>query len=321
MDEIHEECGVFGIWSPPGTEVAEDIYAGLVALQHRGQESAGAAVTDTGGARGNIAALKGMGLVSEVFGPKEMESLKGNMGVGHVRYSTTGESSLTNAQPIVMNYIKGTLVFVHNGNIVNADEIRQNQMYRGQAHYTTTDSEVFAYEIISRRIEASSIEEAVLDAAKSMKGGYACIIMSPGKLVGIRDPYGIKPLVIGKKGSAYILASESAAVEAVGGILIRDVRPGEIVTLAEGSKVLNPCVRAGALIALLNTSILPVLIPSWTGWRFMTQESRQGGRLPGLLRQRRTWSRGCPIPDLLRRRALQRNQEFRLRWRSIRTVM
>ena len=234
MDEIHEECGVFGIWSPPGTEVAEDIYAGLVALQHRGQESAGAAVTDTGGARGNIAALKGMGLVSEVFGPKEMESLKGNMGVGHVRYSTTGESSLTNAQPIVMNYIKGTLVFVHNGNIVNADEIRQNQMYRGQAHYTTTDSEVFAYEIISRRIEASSIEEAVLDAAKSMKGGYACIIMSPGKLVGIRDPYGIKPLVIGKKGSAYILASESAAVEAVGGMLIRDVRPGEIVTLTEG---------------------------------------------------------------------------------------
>ena len=231
MDEIREECGVFGIWMPEGNKTAELIYTGLAALQHRGQESAGISVCDTTGPEGNIATVKGMGLVSEVFGNAELAKLKGNIGIGHVRYSTTGDSTQENAQPISLRYVKGTLSFVHNGNIVNAAQFRKKQLYRGQAHYTTTDSEVFAYEIISRRIRTSSIEEAVLQAARDMKGGYACIAMSPRKLVGIRDPHGIKPLVIGEKEGAFILASESAAVEAVGGILIRDVRPGEIVVL------------------------------------------------------------------------------------------
>jgi len=230
-DRIHEECGVFGMYSPSGMQVSHDIYDGLVALQHRGQESAGISVSDTSGPRGNLLTRKGMGLVSEVFGSEEIQALKGNIGVGHVRYSTTGGSTPENAQPIAMNYIKGSLALVHNGNIVNADEIKQTQMFRGQAHFTTSDSEVLAYEIISERVKSASIEDAVLKVAGKIKGGFACIIMSPRKLVGFRDPYGIKPLILGRKNDAYILASESAALQSVGGEIIRDIRPGEIIVI------------------------------------------------------------------------------------------
>lgn len=230
-DKPREACGVFGIYAPAGTAVVQDIYDGLIALQHRGQESAGISVSDTEGVRGNIKTHKGMGLVSEVFEGKDLTEMKGNIGVGHVRYSTTGESTAENAQPIAMNYIKGSLALVHNGNIVNAAEIRREQMYRGQAHFTTTDSEVLAYEIISERVKTDCVEKAVLQAVKKLRGGYACIIMSPRKLVGIRDPLGIKPMVVGKKGETWILASESAAVTAVGGTFIRDVRPGEMLSI------------------------------------------------------------------------------------------
>ncbi len=231
MDKLHEECGVFGMYAPEGTQVSADIYCGLVALQHRGQESAGISVSDTAGPMGNIETKKGMGLVTEVFSKQDMERLSGNIGVGHVRYSTTGGSTPENAQPIAMNYIKGSLALVHNGNIVNADKLKEQQMYRGQAHYTTTDSEVLAYEIISARVKTPSIEAAVAQVAGTLQGGFACLIMSPRKLVGVRDPYGIKPLVLGKKGDTYIFASESAAIVSIGGEVIRDVRPGEILTV------------------------------------------------------------------------------------------
>jgi amidophosphoribosyltransferase len=180
-----------------------------------------------------------MGLVNEVFNKKDFESLKGNIGVGHVRYSTTGGSCIENAQPIAMNYIKGSLALVHNGNIMNADEIKERQMYRGQAHFTTSDSEVLAYEIISERIRSASIEEAVIRVAGTLKGGYACIIMSPRKLVAVRDPFGIKPLVLGKRDGAFILASETAAIDAVGGQFIRDIKPGEIVTVTEEGELIS----------------------------------------------------------------------------------
>ena len=230
-DKLHEECGVFGIYANEGTKVAHDIYCGLIALQHRGQESAGISVTDTAGPKGNIVTKKGMGLVSEVFTGKNIETLNGNVGVGHVRYSTTGGSVPENAQPIAMNYIKGTLALVHNGNIINAGKLKDEQVLRGQAHYTSSDTEVLAYEIVSERVHSSSIEEAVKKAAAGLKGGYACLIMSPRKLVAVRDPYGLKPLVLGKKAGAYIIASESAAVNSVGGELLRDIKPGEIVTI------------------------------------------------------------------------------------------
>ncbi len=232
-DSLHEECGVFGIYATDGENVAKSIYYGLLALQHRGQESAGISVTDTTGDKGNLSIKKGMGLVSEVFDSDTISKLKGNIGVGHVRYSTTGGSVVENAQPISLNYIKGSLSLVHNGNIVNAHELKKEQMYRGQAHFTTSDSEVLAYEIISQRVKSDSIEEAVKKSVHKIKGGFACLIMSPRKLMAIRDPYGIKPLILGKKDNSYILASESSAVKVVGGEIIRDVRPGEILTITK----------------------------------------------------------------------------------------
>ena len=236
-DKLHEECGVFGIYEEEGSGVAKDIYYGLMALQHRGQESAGISVSDTSGPMGNVITKKGMGLVSEVITKNVLNELEGNIGVGHVRYSTSGESSIDNAQPIAMNYIKGSLALVHNGNIVNADELKEKQKYRGVAHYTSSDSEVLAYEIIGERVKTHSIEEAVKNAALRLRGGFACIVMSPRKLIAIRDPLGIKPLVLGKRGRSYILASESAAITTVGGKLIRDIKPGEIVSITrEGIK-------------------------------------------------------------------------------------
>ncbi len=232
-DKLHEECGVFGICSPAGEQVSYDLYNGLTALQHRGQESAGISVSETDGSKGNLTTKKAMGLVSTVFTHEDLDRMKGNIGVGHVRYSTTGGSAPENAQPIAMNYIKGTLALVHNGNIVNAAEIKQEQMLRGQAHYTTSDTEILAYEIINERIKTDSIENAVLNAMKKLRGGYACIVMSPRKLVAFRDPYGIKPLALGKKGDSYILASESAAIISVGGDFIRDIEPGELVVVSE----------------------------------------------------------------------------------------
>lgn len=233
IDKPREECGVFGVYGAEGENVVKEIYYGLLALQHRGQESAGISVTDTTGPKGNIVTKKGMGLVSEVFSHLDLTELKGNIGVGHVRYSTTGESCVQNAQPIAMNYIKGSLALVHNGNITNAQEIKTEQMYRGQAHYTTTDSEVLSYEIVSARTRTASIEEAVREAAGKLRGGFACLVMSPRKLAGFRDPFGIKPLVIGRVRGSYVFASESAAIRAVGGELIRDILPGEIVTVTE----------------------------------------------------------------------------------------
>ena len=233
LDKPREECGVFGIYAPEGAEVAKDIYYGLLSLQHRGQEAAGIAVSDTHGKMGNICLKKGMGLVSEVFSADALGNMHGNLGVGHVRYSTTGGSVPENAQPISMSYIKGSLSLVHNGNLVNAASLKKEQMYRGQAHFTTSDSEVLAYEIISERLQTTSIEEAVKATAARIRGGYAVLVMSPRKLVAVRDPAGIKPLVLGTRGASYLLASESAAIAAVGGTVLRDIRPGEILAITE----------------------------------------------------------------------------------------
>ena len=239
-DKLHEECGVFGIYSIDGEEVSRDIYFGLTALQHRGQEAAGMAVSDTKGTMGNLVMKKDMGLVSEVFHKDDLERLHGNIGVGHVRYSTTGGSTPENAQPMAMKYIKGSLALVHNGNIINAEELKSEQMHRGMPHYTTSDSEVLAYEIISNRVKAATIEEAIAMSADRLKGGYAVIVMSPRKLVGIRDPYGIKPLVLGKKGNTYILSSESSALTAIGAEFVRDIEPGEIISITkDGIKSLS----------------------------------------------------------------------------------
>ena len=232
-DVLHEECGVFGIYDLDGNDVASTVYYGLFALQHRGQESCGIAVTDTNGPKGKALLSKGMGLVNEVFTPDDLEKLKGNIGIGHTRYSTAGSSTRENAQPLVINYVKGTLGLAHNGNLINANELRHELEYSGAIFQTTIDSEVIAYHIARERISSGSAENAVRNAMKKIKGAYSLIVMSPRKLIGARDPFGFKPLCIGKRDNAYILASETCALDTIGAVYVRDVEPGEIVTITE----------------------------------------------------------------------------------------
>lgn len=232
-DKLHEECGVFGVWSEDNINASQWIYFGLVALQHRGQESAGIVVCDTKGPIGNICGHKDMGLVSEVFHEDTLAKLRGNIGIGHVRYSTAGASCVENAQPFSLNYAKGTLALAHNGNITNAGEIRDELQAEGAVFNGTSDSEVIAYKIARERMETASIEEAVTNVARTLKGGFALLVMSPQKIVAVRDPLGLKPLCIGKVDGSYILASESAAITAVDGEVIRDVLPGEILTVSK----------------------------------------------------------------------------------------
>ena len=229
-DGLHEECGVFGIYDLDGGDVASTIYYGLFALQHRGQESCGIAVSDTEGPR-KVLASKGMGLVNEVFDAEKLEKLKGNIGVGHVRYSTAGASNTENIQPLVLNYVKGTLMLAHNGNLVNAPELRKELEHTGAIFQTTIDTEVIAYHIARERLQAKTVEQAVKNAMKKLKGAYSLVISSPRKLIGARDPFGFRPLVIGKRDNCYLLASETCALDAVGAEFIRDVKPGEIVML------------------------------------------------------------------------------------------
>ena len=233
FDDLHEECGVFGIYDFDGGDVASSIYYGLFALQHRGQESCGIAVSDTEAPKARVDSYKGMGLVNEVFVGDRVEELKGNIGVGHVRYSTAGESTIANAQPLVLNYVKGTLALAHNGNLVNANQLREELSYTGAIFQTTIDSETIAYYIARERLKSSSVEEAVGRASEHLKGAYSLVIMSPRKLIGMRDPYGFKPLCIGKRDHAYILASETCALDTIGAEFVRDVKPGEIVTISK----------------------------------------------------------------------------------------
>ena len=229
---IKEECGVFGMYDFDGGDVASTIYYGLLALQHRGQESCGIAVSDTAGPKGKVLSAKDMGLVNEAFTPEILEKLKGDIGVGHVRYSTAGSSTRENAQPLVLNYVKGTLGLAHNGNLINAPELRRELEYTGAIFQTTIDSEVIAYFIARERLNSKTVEEAVGRAMKKIKGAYSLIVMSPRKLIGARDPYGFRPLCIGKRDNTYILASETCALDTIGATFVRDVEPGEIVTIS-----------------------------------------------------------------------------------------
>ncbi len=231
-DRLKEECGVFGMYDFSGGDVASTIYYGLFALQHRGQESCGIAVSDTNGPKGKVVSAKDMGLLNEVFTPELLDTLKGDIGVGHVRYSTAGSSTRENAQPLVLNYVKGTLGLAHNGNLINAPELRHELEYTGAIFQTTIDSEVIAYHIARERLNSATVEEAVGRAMRKIKGAYSLIVMSPRKLIGARDPFGFKPLCIGKRDNAYFFASETCALDTVGAQYVRDVLPGEIVTIS-----------------------------------------------------------------------------------------
>lgn len=227
---VHEECGVFGIYNLDGDNVASSIYYGLSALQHRGQEACGIAVSDTQGPR-EVISHKGPGLVSEVFKEDILNRMNGNIGVGHVRYSTTGASTPENAQPLVLNYAKGTLTLAHNGNLVNTAALKEKLENDGAVFQTTTDSEIIAHCIAKARVRTKTVEEAILRTAHLIQGAYGLIIMSPRKLVAVRDPYGLKPLCLGKRENSYIIASESCALSAIDAEFIRDIIPGEILTI------------------------------------------------------------------------------------------
>ena len=228
-EKLHEECGVFGIYDIDGEDVAGTIYYGLFALQHRGQESAGIAVSDTDGPKNNVSVIKNMGLVNEVFSKDDLSALHGDIGVGHVRYSTAGESTRENAQPMVINYIKGTLGLAHNGNLINANELKQYLSETGAIFQSTIDTEPIAYLIARERLKSDTVEEAVNRACRKLKGAFSLVVMSPRKLIAARDPFGFKPLVIGKRGNSYIFTSETAALDTIGAEFVRDVRPGETV--------------------------------------------------------------------------------------------
>ena len=229
---LGEECGVFGAYDMDGGDVASSVYYGLFALQHRGQESCGIAVTDTYGER-KMHSKKGLGLVNEVFDEENLGALKGNLGIGHVRYSTAGASNVENAMPLVINYVKGILGLAHNGNLTNAIELRKELEYTGAIFQTTIDSEVIAYHIARERLKTKNVEDAVKNAMKKIKGAYALVVSSPRKLIGARDPWGLKPLCIGKRDNTYFLASESCAIAAVDAEFVRDVMPGEIVSFTK----------------------------------------------------------------------------------------
>ncbi|MCD8187163.1 MAG: amidophosphoribosyltransferase [Ruminococcus sp.] len=226
---LHEECGVFGIYSRETTDVASLSYMALYALQHRGQESCGIVVND----RGIFSHHKDLGLVPEVFNKHQLEKLgQGNISIGHVRYSTTGNSNRVNAQPLVVRHVKGPLAIAHNGNLVNAHILREKYEMMGGIFQSTNDTEVISYAITEQRLKQGSIENAVEHALSDLKGAYSLVIMSPQKLIAARDPQGFRPLVMGKfSDGSVVFASETCALDSIGAEFVRDIDPGEIVVV------------------------------------------------------------------------------------------
>jgi len=228
---IHEECGVFGMMSTKKENAAGIVYYGLYALQHRGQESCGIVVNDDG----VFSSYKDLGLLSEVFSKETLSNLpEGSMAVGHVRYGTTGGTTRDNCQPIEVNHQKGKMALAHNGNLTNALELRNKLELSGAIFHTTSDTETIAYVITRERLMTPSIEEAVSNTMNLLEGAYSLVLMSSTKMIAARDPYGFRPLCYGQmQDGAYVVASESCALSAVGAEFIRDLFPGEILVFSQ----------------------------------------------------------------------------------------
>lgn len=229
FNNLHEECGVFGIFETKTTYVAYTAYLALYALQHRGQESCGIAVNDDGVFKHH----RGDGLVPDVFTRKRLEHLgTGNMAIGHVRYSTTGGKNANNIQPLVIRHIKGNLALAHNGNLVNAPDLRKKFELKGAIFHGTSDTESIAYSIVSERLNSKSTEEAIEKVMYNLKGAYSCVVMTATKLIAFRDPNGFRPLCLGKTDDgAWVVSSESCALDTIGAKFVRDIKPGEIVVI------------------------------------------------------------------------------------------
>ncbi len=229
-ENLHEECGVFGIYNNDNLDVVSSTYLGLYALQHRGQESCGIAVNSFG----KIYGYKNTGLVNEVFTQDVIDSLgTGKMAVGHCRYGTQESKSNYNAQPLIVNHVKGRMAISHNGCLTNADKLREELELTGAIFHTSSDSEVIAYAITRERINSDSIEGAIEKAMEKIAGAYSLVIMSPRKLIAVRDPMGFRPLCIGLLENSYVFASETCALDSIGAKFVRDIEPGEIVVCDE----------------------------------------------------------------------------------------
>ena len=245
MEQIHEECGVFGIFNREAefVDTARCVYYALYALQHRGQEACGIAVND-----GNLISLyKDLGLVHEVFDEKILSGMKGSIAIGHARYSTTGGNNRRNIQPLGVDYIKGSLVIAHNGNVSNAALLRQELEQQGAVFQCTSDTEVIAFLIAKERLTANSVEEAVARVAPRLEGSFSLLVMSPKKLIALRDPKGMRPLCMGHLGKSPVFASESCALDSIGASFDRDVRPGELIVVDEsGERVMESGINPDA---------------------------------------------------------------------------
>lgn len=230
-DKVHDECGVFGIWNQNNFDTTHMIYYGLHALQHRGQESAGIAVNNNG----KIILHKQNGLVPEIFDKKILKKLDGQVGIGHVRYGTSSENSSENNQPLVVKYTKGHMAIATNCTLVNAAQIRKEYEDIGFFFQTSSDAEIIALLLSRQRVKTHSIEDSMVEVMKMIEGAYSFVLMTPHKLIGVRDPRGMHPLCIGKKEDSYIICSETAALDTIGAKFIRDVNPGEIVIVEKGN--------------------------------------------------------------------------------------
>ena len=226
-DKLQEECGVFAMYDKDGFDVAQITYAGLFALQHRGQQSAGIAVNKDR----EITLHKDNGLVQEVFSKDILNSLKGTMAIGHVRYSADGEQSVLNAQPMVSRYIKGQIAVAINGTLTNFKELKQNLEQDGAIFQTTSETETIMHLLARARKNTGRVETALVEVMKQIRGAYALVMMSPQKLIACRDPKGMKPLCLGKIDNSYVLASETCALDTVRAEFIREIEPGEVVII------------------------------------------------------------------------------------------
>lgn len=227
--EIHDECGVFGVFGHP--DASRLTYLGLYALQHRGQESAGICASDYSQHRFHV----GMGLVADIFTPDNMENLKGEMAIGHVRYSTAGSSNIKNAQPICVNSHFGPLSLAHNGNLVNSDELRTNLEKEGSIFRGTTDTEVMVH--LMARSRKKELTEVVIDSLLKVKGAYSLLVMTKDTLIAVRDPLGMRPFCIGQLNDAWLVASESCAFDIIGGTYLQDIAPGEMIIIEKGKEL------------------------------------------------------------------------------------
>src|SRR6188768_2068046 len=226
MDKLKEECGVFGIFGHP--EASSLTSLGLYALQHRGQESAGIAVAD--GTKMRV--VRGMGQVADAFKEETLATLGGHLAIGHTRYSTAGDSTIENAQPFLIDCAHGQIAVAHNGNLVNARELREDLVRQGSIFQTTSDTEVVLH--LYARSRATTPEEAISESVEQVRGAFSLVMLTRDRLIAVRDPHGFRPLALGRLGDALIVCSETCALDLIGATYVRDVEPGEVLVISDG---------------------------------------------------------------------------------------